>query len=623
MTRPTVRARLVRARLWLAVAVVLAALLWAIAVGLGLTLVTASLQLASAAGIVAAALVLWRWRAARSLTRVALWIEEQDPSLHYTLVTAIDVNVERHQDLHIAAGHAAIEHAVRQPAIRLLAGAAGACLLSVTALGILRPHDLLRATASRTVAGKREVPNKLVTLTARVAPPAYSRLPALTVPEPSNVAALIGSTVALMGKGAADGVTANMGTGARSDHGGWTIELRMPKDPVVVELHDRAYRRLVALQPIVDSAPNVTLKLPAHDTTYQTVPKGKLVIEAQLTDDIGLASGYVEYMLSTGAEESFETKQFTGHKVPYDHARDGDLREAIDLDTLSLKPGSVLHIRAVALDYNDVTGPGKGVSETRTLRVAEPVDSTSINAAPPLPIDSMWISQRLLNFKTDTLIQHRRTLGRQEFVHTSTGYSNAQESIRQRALTVIALLEDNGVGDSFETETSKLLRTAVDLMWTAREDLGVAHPDSALPSMKKILAILDQLRLAHRYYLRGLLRPVAVNVERVRMTGKDSAAAGARTRRAMLADANSALAARIDAAAGLAHRAAPVAADSLTFIRVAALSAAPSIAGALQVAIDRLRRGLPADSALTRVRRLLEARPRVASGGGEWGGVIP
>jgi hypothetical protein len=301
----------------------------------------------------------------------------------------------------------------------------------------------------------------------------------------------------------------------------------------------------------------------------------------------------------------------------------GLLRATIDLDTMRLGPGSVLHIRAVAFDENDVTGPGKGVSETRTLRVAERIDSTSINAAPPLPIDSMWISQRLLNMRTDTLIQRTRTLQHEVFVHRSTAYSNAQEDIRVRALAVIALLEDNGVGGSFETDASKMLRAAVDLMWTAREDLGIAHPDSAMPYMKKILAILDDLRLAHRYYLRGLLRPVAVNVERVRMTGKDSASVAARTARAPLADPHAALAARIEMAAALARTAPQVAADSLTFVRVSALTAAPEVAAALQDAIDHLRHGTSADSAIARTRRALAARPRVAGGGTPWGGVVP
>lgn len=468
--------------------------------------------------------------------------------------------------------------------------------------------------------------NRLLALSARVVPPAYSRLPAQTIREPSNIAALIGSRTTLDGNGPPDGVTATIGTdklAAHSGERGWAIGVMMPKDPTVLTLHDRSYGRLLSLEPVVDSNPDVRLRLPAHDTTYQAVPKGKLEIDAGLADDIGLNYAYVEYMLSSGSEESFDTKLINGPRAPFDNARRASLHVTLDFDTLKLSPGSVLHIRAIAYDYNDVTGPGRGVSETRTLKIAEPVDSTSINAAPPLPIDSMWVSQRLLNMRTDTLIRTRRTMPHGEFVHRSSGYSNAQEDIRKRALAVISLLEDNGVGNAFETDASKMLRQAVDLMWTAREDLGVAQPDSAMPIMKKILKILDDLRLANRYYLRGVLKPVAVNIERTRMTGKDTAATNARTPRTGLDDPQLALATRIDAAATLAHIAPAAAADTLLYIRVSALKSAPAVAGALQVAIDLLRKGASVDSALARTRRALEPPPRLLTGPAEWGGVVP
>jgi hypothetical protein len=86
------------------------------------------------------------------------------------------------------------------------------------------------------------------------------------------------------------------------------------------------------------------------------VPKGKLEIDAALTDDIGLDYGYVEYLLSSGSEESFETKLVTGEHQPFANARTGRLHATLDLDTLKLSPGSVIHIRVVAYDYNDVTG---------------------------------------------------------------------------------------------------------------------------------------------------------------------------------------------------------------------------------------------------------------------------
>lgn len=645
----TPRAMVRRAQRRLAGTVVLAAILWAASLAMAVvalaagadalialptTACAAIIPLTVLAAIAAAAVVLWRGRAARSLRRVALWIEEHDLALRYALVTAIDPEIapaERHRDLHAAAGMADVDGIVRRAWRRALGRAALACIVFGGVLAILQPSGLLRAAGealAQRAAGPPPAPmaNRLLGITARVVPPAYSRLPAATIEEPSNVASLIGSQVTLAGKGPPEGVTATLAEReleAGEEENGWGVELTMPEDPLVLTLHDRAYKRLVVLEPVADSAPAVKLQLPAHDTTYQTVPAGKLAIEATLTDDVGLAYGYVEYMLSRGSGESFDTKQINGRRVKFDNDRDATLRATIQLDTLKLGPGSVLHIRVVAFDFNDVTGPGKGISETRTLRVAEPVDSTSINAAPPLPIDSLLISQRLLNMRTDTLIRKERKLERKLFVHTSSGYSNTQESIRQRTLAVIGLLEDNGVGGSFETEASKMLRDAAKLMWTARMELGIAQPDTAMPYMKRILAILDELRLAHRYYLRGLMRPVAVNIERVRMTGTDTAAAARRQARSELRYPHAALAARIDAVASLAKSEPAAAADSLTFIRVSALESAPEAARALEKAIRLLRAGEPVSSVLARVRRALEPRATVASGAAEWAGVMP
>jgi hypothetical protein len=595
----------------------------------------ALIPLAALAAIAAAMLVLWRGRAARSTSRVALWIEEHDPSLSYALVTAIDPGVPaaaRSAELRSIAERADVSGMVGRAGARALGRAALACAILACVLAILQPGELLRtsgaALAHAGISGgaSAPLPNRLLDLTARVTPPAYTRLPARVVKDPGSVASLIGSRIALSGSGPAGGVTADAGEEelvASAEGSGWKMETTMPREPLVLMLHDRDFKRLVALEAITDSAPNVKLRLPAHDTTWQLPPHGKLAIEARLTEDFGLDYGYVEYMLSTGAEESFETKVSNGPRFSFDNDRAGTLRATVDLDTMKLAPGSVLHIRVVAFDYNDVTGPGKGVSETRTLRVAEPIDSTSINAAPPLPIDSLLVSQRLLNMRTDTLIRNRRKLERKSFEHTSSGYSNVQESIRQRTLAVIGLLEDNGVGGSFETEASTKLREAAELMWTARMQLGIAQPDTAMPYMKKILAILDELRLAHRYYLRGLMKPVAVNVERVRLTGTDSADASKRDPRSELSDPHTDLVARLERVASIAATSPGAAADSLVFIRVAALRSAPAAASTLEEAIGLLRRGEPARAVLARVRRALEPRPKMESGAAGWAGVVP
>jgi len=636
--------RVRRAQRWLAATVLVTALLWALSLAMAVVIVAvatnfivplapllraAVVPAALGAAILGAGVILWWGRRARSLGHVALWVEERQPELRYALVAAVDPRfsvAELSRELVENASGADVEGIVRRSVRRAVGRALVSCAIAGAVLALLGPRDLLRAAATefaRRTGSRAGAPmaSRLTPLRAEVLPPRYSRLPDQTLVEPTTVAALIGSGVAFKGNGPASGVTLAVGTDVRpAAEGtvGWSGTLVMPKDPAVVTLRDRQYQRLVVLAPRVDSAPNVMLRLPVHDTTYQTVPRGLLTVEAGATDDIGLAYGYFEYLVSTGSEESFQTAASESPREEFNNARSGMVHATINLDTMKLVPGSVLHIRAVAFDYNDVTGPGKGVSETRTLRIAEKPDSTSITAAPPLPIDSMWISQRLLNMKTDTLIRTERKLAHEEFSHRSSGYSNAQEDIRRRVLAVVALLEDNGVGGSFFTDESKLLRQAADLMWSAREDLGVAQPDSAMPYMKQALKILDDARMAYRYYLRGILRPVVVNIERVRLQGKDSTATAPLLPRAVPPDVRAGLAARIDAAVRLYRLAPEAAMDTLTYVRVAALTAAPVVAGALDTALVALRRGIGVDSALARTRRLLEPRARVIAGPPDW-----
>src|SRR5690606_29209423 len=121
------------------------------------------------------------------------------------------------------------------------------------------------------------------------------------------------------GSGPAEGVVAvvdgdTLAAAARSGSR-WGIEVAMPPAPTVVAFHDREYRRLVVLEPRPDSVPVVRLRLPARDTTYQTVPRGRLVVEAELADDIGLDYGVVEYMVTKGGQESFDTKLSYGPRV--------------------------------------------------------------------------------------------------------------------------------------------------------------------------------------------------------------------------------------------------------------------------------------------------------------------
>lgn len=639
--------RIHRARRWLVAALVLTAVLRGIAVTFAVVLVASLVgslltlpigvlrwiwPVALVVGILGGGQVLWRGRGARSIARLALWIEERQTTLAFALVTAVDSRVEAASllpGLLAAADQADVEGIVRRASWRALTRAGLLLAVVVLPLMFLSPGRLLRAGAD--AGGGRgaseAVASRLTPLSVLVTPPAYSRLAARRLEEPGNVDGLPGSAVTFSGQGASGGVSLVFGTDTvRPVQQGrsWSTTMRMLAAAAVVTLHDRDFQRLVVLEPRPDSAPEVVLRLPLHDTTWQAPPTGPLILEARAADDLGLAAGYFEILISAGGGESFETTVSATPRQPLGNVRATILRSTIRLDTLKLVAGSVLSIRAVGLDANDVDGPGRGVSETRTLRVAEQGDTSSVEAQPPDPVDETRLSQRMLNLKTDTLIRARRRLPAAEFAGRSTAYADLQMGIRIRVLEVVSLLEDADEEGSYPTEDSRLLREAADEMLSARRALQAARPDSAMPHMRLALRRLDQVRTAHRYYLRGRRRTELVDVKRVRLQGTDVGTPGIMTPRNPLHDDRADLALRIEAAARL-HESAPTAAlDSLTWIRVSALASHPAVADALKHALDAFRKGVSADSALAPVRRLLIPGGSLLAGPPEWaGGTAP
>jgi hypothetical protein len=296
----------------------------------------------------------------------------------------------------------------------------------------------------------------------------------------------------------------------------------------------------------------------------------------------------------------------------------------------------VVHIRAVAYDNNTVAdSAGRGVSETRTLRVAtkEEYDTVNVTPAPPLPIDSFFVSQRLLNMRTDTLIRFKTpSLEERAYHDTSLTYSAKQEGIRQRVEQVIRIVEDDGVGGRMESDMSRLLRAASEQMYNAYIYLAIAKPDSAYvppkSAMKEALRLLDEARKAQKYYVRGVLKKQPVNIELARLRASEySANATDRSARSIPEDVRRDLRARLAAVVRVAMRSPGEALEPLLHLKSAALrGGASSVAAALQQAIDQVRQGSaqpPLVTALTRAQRHLDAPLQVTAGPAEWGGVLP
>jgi hypothetical protein len=671
----------------LVAAVVARALLWGAAVGVALVGIAAVVDLLvdlprgaralttplawTAAALVALAL-LWRGRRAQSLTATALWIEERVPSLQYALVTAVEMvtervpprlarEVERHRWEGLI-----LPRALARAALPPLAaiGVAVALLLALPRGVIARvrapqPGDSVeRPAIARPAAASRLSP-----LAARVTPPVYTGLGPTSLDEPYTIEALVGSRIELEGRGTGDGITATLGSSqvaASTRRSRWQLALTMPATTSAVRLRDRGFDRLIVLDARADSAPVVTMLAPTRDTILR-VPSGRVGVRGEARDGLGLASTWLEYIVSSGEGESFRFRSGVLARRTHAGARRASIDATVVIDSLRLGPGDVVHLRLVGRDRNPARDAGLGASETRVIRIARvgEYDSVAVEGAPPPEADTSAISQRMLILLTEALVRREPRLARDTLVRESRAIADDQTRLRRRVgeiifsrltgeesaehsheeeerrgqMTAEELLRaaeeatehgagellDFAEGESPVVAINRPLLEAYNAMWAAAGELNIGAPRQALPHMYAALAAIERARQAERVYLRGRPATVVVDVNRARLAGKrDSLPPAAR---GPVASRTSPVPAQRFAHATALIASDPQAAiDSLMLLRIDVLDSSPAGAGALGEVVAALRAGRDIAGAVARARAVLAGPPRTDDPTLPWGG---
>ena len=668
------RARVDRLRAGLGVAVIAYALLWALGAYLLGRLLARLASSSSAptilpilAGVAAALVVLWRTRGVRRREAVALWLEERAPALRYALVTAAeqpDTANAGELERAVAAEHLAA------PIARVLARAFAipiAVLVVALVVPVFAPSGALRsanAPAGHALDALRSRTERLAPLAVTITPPAYSGIPARTLADPSGIAALVASAIVVSGPGSDSGLYAMRGDTAlrvEQDGGRWRVRFPMPPRAMALRLTDGARDRLIVLEPQADSAPVVTLLAPLRDTVLRE-PDGDLSVRADVRDDFGVGDAWLEYIISSGEGESFTFRNGVIARVDARGARVTALAGVLHLGALGLKPGDILHVRGVARDLNDASGPDTGASETRTIRIARKgeYDSVAVEGAPPPDADKSLISERMLIIRAEALERQRATLAHRDLTDSSVRIARDQARLRKQVSRVIfARLgasaeseESQQLDDSAPPRTPDQLLAAADsatnagataldfegdetpvvavnrtlleayeAMWEAERRLQVADPGGALPFMRAALAAIQRARAAERLYLRGRPPNAVVDVAHARLAGKrDDAAGAARTPRTALDTTAARRAQRFEAALALIPNV-RAAEDSLSLLRVDAIAQDPSFAAALGALLDSLHTGGNLAVVLPKARRAAAGVPGRARGGaweGAW-----
>ena len=622
--------------------------------------------------------------------RAALWMEEQRPA-GFALVTLVErLGSDRATELAFALADKSISladsrllhayntamrseegatkttrPALRNTAIRQLRGPllfAG----SILALLVLLRHtptstgigadDAVRTSAHQAVS-RRDLP--IGVWRVRIVPPSYAGLPTVNSGDAESVRALAGSRLQLDGVGEVPTlITSRMLTDSNStrslttvhvSENGWHAELLTVASPTELRVTRGSMSRLLLIDGFADSIPRVELTLPARDSVLRRA-SGALTLAATLHDDLGLANAAFELIVSSGEGERFTARTVRVGGRAYMNSRDAMLRVSLNLDSMQLGPGDVIHLRAVARDAHPASSREMGISETRSFRVARVAeyDSIDVEPAPPPEVDKSLMSQRMLLLLTEKLETRRLRLTRLVLLEETSKLARDQVRLRLAVGEIVfqrlggsssaehaegtedktgppigkadLLAEEEG-DDSPVVAINKPLLEAYNAMWDAGRALEQGDTKGAIPHMKIALAAIERSRAASRIYLRGKSAAVIVDIGKVRLAGRDTGITNVRVARSTLSATSSARETRLLAAAVLVLRNASGARDSIAVLRLESVSDAPDFARALDVLLIHLRRGGDVTDSFLHARRVLGGIAREA--GSPWSRASP
>jgi hypothetical protein len=293
----------------------------------------------------------------------------------------------------------------------------------------------------------------LVGLTVRVEPPAYTGLEPHEAPLDEGIRALEGSRIEVRGpadpprplprarlvRGGAEEAGGGGGPAVRQgeDPGRWTAAWVLSgadRGLLLSASRDGTEReRVIPVEPVPDPPPDVDLLDPARDMVLAT-GSGEVRFRARAHDRFGIDAFRLEWVHTRGSGESFDFREGGAEWAEVRSTEEGvEGVLVLSLDELGLGPGDVLHLRAVATDRNDATGPGRGVSGTRQIRVVREGDEMQVDALVGFPLEAELepvLSQRMILLMTEDLLERVPGLSRDEFRRESIAIAEEQGRLR-------------------------------------------------------------------------------------------------------------------------------------------------------------------------------------------------
>ena len=282
-----------------------------------------------------------------------------------------------------------------------------------------------------------------------------------------------------------------------------------------------------------DLAPEITVHAPAPNSTIEPGMAYRIMIDASVSDDYGVAAASLFATIASGSGESVA---FREQRIPFGGFVPGKLRyqlkKLIDLAQLNMAAGDELYFYLSAVDNRNQEKRSDvfivRIEDTAQLMSLEGL-SSGIDLRP-----EFFRSQRQIIIETEQLLKDQDKLSKEAFDAKSNDLGADQKLLRLRYGKFLGEETDVEIGGEhgeegheegheeeggnpldrythnhdnaedatfFDAETKKQLKATLAEMWKSELQLRMLKPRAALPFEYKALRLLKDLQQSTRAYV--------------------------------------------------------------------------------------------------------------------------
>jgi len=348
--------------------------------------------------------------------------------------------------------------------------------------------------------------------------PRYTGLPARTIEDGGDVAALPGTVVEVRveptmltpgGQLLMDGVAADSlslgddgsltGRFTVTERGFYSIQLARETGEMVDASPE------YTIDVLTDNEPSIRFTKPGRDT--QASPIEEVYLEIRADDDYGVGDVRLVYSVNGGPEDT--TSIFQANGAPLSEVSVG---QTLYLEEYELEPGDLVSFYGLVRDNRNAEST-KAVSSDiyfltirpfeRAYRQAEDQGGPPQGGQGETPETALSELQRQIIAATFNLIRQEGSYGAEEFSENIVSVALAQGRLEEQVATLLERMQNRGLVDADPgfRDVSAILPRATEAMEQAHAELDVEALRNALPHEQVALRFLQQAEETYERYV--------------------------------------------------------------------------------------------------------------------------